>query len=215
MASILISTLIVLLILLLAEYLRKKEHIRGELSRKFVHMTVGSFVAFWPFFMTWNEIRLMCLAFIVVILADRHFKVFKSIHSVQRLTVGDILFPVGIGITTYVSSSPWIFTVAVLFLSIGDGVAAIIGNKYGKYFNYSIFDQKKSTMGSVAFWLATLIITVVMLMFMPIDLTSVRWAVLVFLPLATASLESFSIYGIDNVTVPVFVALVLSNLQTI
>lgn len=215
MLSIAIALIVVFGLLILAEYLRRKRRIQGELARKFVHMSVGSFVAFWPFFMTWNEIRLMCLAFIIVVLLDRHFRIFKSVHSVKRQTVGDILFPVGIAIATYVSSSPWIFTVAVLHLSLGDGMAAVVGNKYGKQYAYSILRQKKSFAGSVAFWGTSLIITGVMLAFMPINLQYASLAILLLLPLSSTLLESISIFGIDNVTIPVFVALILSSLQSI
>ncbi len=215
MLGVLVALAVVLLLLLLAEFLRQKNYIRGELARKFVHMSVGSFVAFWPFFLSWNEIRLMCLAFVLVVLVDRHFKFFKSVHSVKRQTVGDILFPIGIGITTYISSSPWIFTVAVLYLSLGDGVAAVIGNKYGTQYNYSILKQKKSIVGSLAFWLTALVITGLLLVFMPINLYEVRWVVLLILPLSTTMLEGLSIYGMDNITIPVFVALILSSLQSL
>lgn len=205
----------VFLLLVLADFLRRKNWIRGEISRKFVHMSVGTFVAFWPFFLTWNEIRIMCAAFIVVVLIDRHLHILKSVHSVKRRTVGDILFPVGIGIATFVSSSPWIFTVAVLHLSLGDGLAAIIGQTKGRNYSYTILRQKKSTAGSVAFWLVSVCITSALLIFMPEQYENVALPLLFILPIATTMLESLSIFGMDNVTVPVFVAVILSMLQSV
>ncbi len=214
MISLALAVAVVFVVLVIAEFLRRKKYIKGEVARKFVHISVGSFVATWPFFLTWNEIRLMCVAFIVVVLLDRRVKIFKSVHSVRRRTVGDILFPVGIAIATFVSSSPWIFTVAVLHLSLGDGMAAVIGNKYGNL-SYSILRQRKSGAGSLAFWLVSLCITSALLLFMPVQLDHVAFAVLFLLPVASAFLESISIFGIDNVTVPVFVAVALSVLQKV
>lgn len=215
MVSLFLALGAVFLLLVMAEYLRRKNIIKGEISRKFVHITVGSFVAFWPFFLTWNEIRLMCVAFIVVVLIDRHLHVLKSVHSVKRKTVGDILFPVGIGLATYISSSPWIFTIAVLHLSLGDGIAAIIGQTKGRNFAYTIFRQKKSTAGNVAFWLVSVMLTSALLLFMPVELTHVALPLLFILPITTTILESLSIFGMDNVTVPAYVALALSMLQSI
>lgn len=215
MLPLLFAFVTVFVLLVIAEFLKRKHIIRGEISRKFVHITVGSFVAFWPFFLTWNEIRIMCVAFIVVVLINRHLRVFKSLHSVKRPTVGDILFPVGIGIATFVSSSPWIFTVAVLHLSLGDGMAAIIGQTKGKNYSYTILRQKKSTAGSVAFWLVSVCIVSALLIFMPVQLENVALPLLFILPITTTLLESLSIFGMDNVTVPVFVALALSMLQSI
>lgn len=215
MIPLLIAFAVVFFLLILAELLRRKNIIKGEISRKFVHISVGSFVAFWPFFLTWNEIRIMCAAFIVVVLIDRHLHIFKSVHSVKRRTVGDVLFPVGIGLVTYLSSSPWIFTVAVLHLSIGDGMAAIIGQTKGKNYSYTIFRQKKSTAGSVAFWLVSVCITSAFLLWLPEQYEAVALPLLFLLPIATTLLESLSIFGMDNVTVPVFVAVALSSLQAI
>lgn len=215
MKSLVIALAVVFLLLVLAEFLRRKKKIRGEVARKFVHMTVGSFVAFWPFFLSWNEIRIMCVAFIIVVLVDRRLHIFKSVHGVKRRTVGDILFPVGIAIATFVSSSPWIFTVAVLHLSLGDAMAAVVGNKYGTRYVYTIFHQRKSTVGSVAFWLVSLTITSAMLLFMPVDLQHVDFSVLILVPVMATLLEGLSIFGMDNVTVPVFVAVALSILQSV
>lgn len=215
MISIVVALSAVFLLLILAESLRSRKIIRGELARKFVHMSVGTFVAFWPFFMSWQEIRIMCVAFLLVVIVDRKLKVFKSVHSVKRRTVGDILFPIGIGLTTFVSSSPWIFTVAVLHLSLGDGMAAVVGNKYGQKYAYTIFHQVKSGAGSIAFWLVSLIITSALLLFMPVQLDQVAFALLLLLPISATALESLSIFGMDNITVPVFIAIALSLLQTI
>ncbi len=215
MISMAITLLAVFLLLLLAEYLRRKKHIKGELARKFVHMSVGTFVAFWPIYLTWDQIRILCLAFLVVVIIDRHLHVFKSVHSVKRRTVGDIFFPIGILVATYVSSSPWIFTAAILHLSIGDGMAAIIGNKFGKKYSYSILGQKKSWAGSIAFWMTSLVIISALITYLPDQLAIVAAPLLVLMPVSAALLESISIFGIDNVTVPVFVALILSVLQRV
>jgi phytol kinase len=213
MVSVLVALGVVFFLLLLAEFLRRMNFIKGELARKFVHMSVGTFVAFWPFFMTWQEIRIMCVAFIAVVIIDRKLRVFKAVHSVARRTVGDILFPIGIGLATFVSSSPWIFTVAILHLSVGDGMAAVVGNKYGKKYSYSILHQKKSWAGSMAFWLVSLIIISALLLFMPVQLDHMAFAILFLLPVSAAALESLSIFGMDNITVPVFIAIALSLLQ--
>jgi dolichol kinase len=140
---------------------------------------------------------------------------FKSVHSIDRRTIGDVLFPIGILITSFVSSSPWIFTVAILHLSLGDAVAAVIGHKYGAKYSYSILQQKKSTVGSVAFWLVSVCIISTLLLFMPVQLEHVAFALLLLLPIASALLEGLSIFGIDNITVPITIAIVLSSLQTV
>jgi len=204
---------VVFFMLVLAEYLRRKKHIQGEVARKFVHISVGSFVATWPFFMPWNEIRLLCVAFLIVVMIDRRVKIFKSVHSVKRKTIGDIMFPLGIVLVTFVADSPWIFAAAILHLSLGDGFAAIFGQHFHPRFGYRILGQTKSFVGSGVFAVTSLIITLAFLYGAPLTFASVV-PIIFLLPISTSLLESLSLFGVDNVTVPVFVAFVLTSLQT-
>lgn len=202
------------IILVMAEYLKRRQHIRGELARKFVHMGVGSFVASWPFFMQWWQINILCVAFIVVVLLSRHFHVFRAIHGVQRPTWGDVLFPIGIGITSLITHSPWIFAAAILHLSLGDGIAAVVGQRYARQLFYRIAGQKKSYVGSAAFLLVSCIVTSVVLWFTPVTVDVTR-SVVILLPIVATIMEGLSIYGIDNVTVPASVAIILSTLHSV
>lgn len=215
MLSLIFALVVVFVLLVLAETLRRKKYIQGEVARKFVHITVGSFVATWLFFMPIGEVRLLCLAFLLVVLVDRRLKIFKSVHSVKRKTIGDIMFPLGILLATFITSSPWIFAVAILHLSLGDGFAAIFGQHFQPKFAYSILKQKKSFIGSAVFFTVSIIITAAFLFWAPVTIYAGALPILVLLPLTTTLLESLSLFGVDNVTVPVFVAIMLSSLQTI
>lgn len=215
MLSLIFALGVVFVLLLLAEVLRRRKYIQGEVARKFVHITVGSFVATWMFFMPMYEIRLVCAAFLVVVLIDRKLRIFKSVHSVKRKTIGDIMFPLGIVLTTFVADSSWIFAVAILHLSLGDGFAAIFGQHFQPKFAYALLGQKKSFVGSGVFFAMSVILTAAFLYLAPVTVFASALPLLIVLPLATTLLESLSLFGIDNVTVPVFVAMVLSSLQIV
>lgn len=215
MLSLIFALGVVFVLLLLAEVLRRRKYIQGEVARKFVHITVGSFVATWMFFMPMYEIRLVCAAFLVVVLIDRKLRIFKSVHSVKRKTIGDIMFPLGIVLTTFVADSSWIFAVAILHLSLGDGFAAIFGQHFQPRFAYALLGQKKSFVGSGVFFAMSVILTAAFLYLAPVTVFASALPLLIVLPLATTLLESLSLFGIDNVTVPVFVAMVLSSLQIV
>src|SRR5690554_5952779 len=96
MLGIFITAPVIFGLLRLAELLRKTGRMHGEISRKFVHITVGTFVATWPFYMDVIWIQFMCLAFFAVVLASRYFKWFPAIYGITRRTWGDLLFPLGI-----------------------------------------------------------------------------------------------------------------------
>ena len=88
---------VVFALLLLSEWGWRRHWLHGEVGRKFVHVTVGTFVAFWPYFLDWTEIRLLSLAFFVVVLMSMHLGVFRAIGSVQRPTYGEIFFALSVG----------------------------------------------------------------------------------------------------------------------
>ena len=84
--ALILTVLTVLVILIGNEWWWRTRVVHGELSRKFVHITVGSFVAIWPWFLSWQEIRLLSLSFVAAVLVSKALNIFQAIHSVQRPT---------------------------------------------------------------------------------------------------------------------------------
>jgi phytol kinase len=201
-----LAVLVVLTLLLISEYLWRVKRIHSEFTRKFIHITVGTFVAFWPFFLTWYSIEWLSLAFLVVVSTSKVLMIFHSIHSIERKTRGEALFAIAVGLMAIVTHEPWIFMVAILHLSLADGLAAIIGTKYGKRGRYSVFGHTKSILGTVTFWLVSLtILSVFVVVHGPHHL----WPILIWMPPLAALVENIGIQGTDNVLVPLLVAVVL------
>ena len=120
--SIFISLAAIFLLLLITESLWRQHKLPTETSRKIIHMGTGVIIAFWPLYLSWLTIQLLSLCLLVVILLSHHFHIFKSIHSVKRLTKGEILYPVGIGLCALLEPAPWMFTAAILHLALADGL---------------------------------------------------------------------------------------------
>jgi len=203
-----VTVLIVFCLLVVAEYASRARRIHAELTRKFVHMTVGSFVAFWPFFLTWREIELLSLAFFVVVALSIKFNVFRSIHAVQRNMMGELLFAMTIGFLALISQNQWVFMAAMLNLSLGDGMAAIIGILWGDNNQYKIFGRTKSRAGTGAFLVTSILISILYVAAGPAhaDIT-----VLVLVPIIATLAENVAVYGTDNLVMPLLLALVLSS----
>src|SRR5580704_9866925 len=102
------------LLLYVAEKGSRVKHLHPELTRKFVHVTVGTFVAFWPFYLSWRDIATLSLAFLVVIALSVRYNVFHSIHAVSRNTTGEFLFALSIGLLSFLSNNKWVFMAAML-----------------------------------------------------------------------------------------------------
>lgn len=212
MQRIIIVLLVILILLLIVEYLWKVKHYHTELTRKFIHITVGSFVAFWPYFLHWDQIYLLALGFLVVIVASRLSSIFRSIHSISRRTIGDFLFALVIPVVALITHDRLIFTIAMLHLSLADGVAAVIGTRFGKKNRYKIFGQYKSIIGTTAFWLCSLALIIAFMLISHVNVANSKmWLKVIWLPILATAMENIGVYGTDNVLVPVLIALVLSS----
>lgn len=205
--NLIITVLVVLLILVGSEIWWRRRITHGEFSRKFVHITVGSFVAFWPFFLSWSEIRWLSVAFLVVVGLSKYLKLFKAIHSVQRPTMGELYFALAVGVLTIVTQDKWIYMASLLQMSLADGFAAVLGVRYGRQ-SYLVFSHRKSVVGTLTFF-----VTAFAIMYGYTQAADVHLS-LAFMA-GTAALASFmenlAVAGLDNLVVPLLVAFLLVN----
>ncbi len=187
------------------EYIsRTRQKIHSEVTRKIVHMTAGVVVATWPFYFKWWEIGLMSLAMLFVVAIVIQYKVFQSIHTVNRRSFGEILFAIAIGILAFFDGSHWIFAAAMLHLGLADGFAAVIGVKYGKrtHTQYKVFGNQKSLVGTLTFFVVSVIITSA---YFAVTNTH-DWQLFIAVPVITTLVENVAVYGTDNLLVPLVVA---------
>lgn len=197
-------------LLLVTEYLWRQHKLHVETSRKIVHIGTGLVIAFWPYFLSWSVIQLLAVVMFVAVLCSHQFRIFKSIHSVKRLTRGEILYPLGIAICAFIEPAPWMFTIAMLHLAIADGIAAIVGVRHGKKSRYSMFGHGKSLAGSFAFFVSSLAIFALASLLLHDTLLAVSVGWLVTAALSLTLIESISWYGLDDITVPIAVIVLLS-----
>jgi dolichol kinase len=168
-----------------------------------LHLTVGSFVAFWPFFLCWNEIRLLSIAFLVVVGISKYLRVFRAIHTVQRPTLGELFFALAVGLITFITQDKWIYMAALLQMSLADGFAAVVGTRYGQRFRYIVFGHAKSLLGTATFF----IVSALILIGYSHESQQYLTAVFIFdLSVAASAIENLGVAGLDNLLVPVIVA---------
>jgi phytol kinase len=210
MLFILFSLAFIFILLVLSSFLWNKNYVRLEVARKSVHIVVGTFIAFWPFYMSFEIIQWLSLAMLVVVLASKYWSLFPSIHSVARNTWGEVLFPVGVGISALLTSSPWIFMAAVLHMSLADGLAAVVGTTFGKKNGYKILGQHKSLIGTFTFGIVSMGITSAVVVNSDIAVTDITLPLLLMLPVAASLAENLSPYGSDNLWVPLLVVYFLN-----
>ncbi len=223
----------IFLIFLSSEFLVHKQITRGELSRKYIHVLTGLTLAGSCFILNIKQIILVCVLLnLGLILADRIFafleykkfkkgsfgehlkKVFKvydeSQEGVKRWTIGHLVYAVGIGLVAIIFQSKSLFLTTTLILALADGLAALVGKKYGIYL-FKVPGGVKSIEGSVTFFLITLMIVALYILMLKtgefgeyanlsLGYKTVFNVVLVS-GIITAS-EAIVAYGLDNITIP-------------
>jgi phytol kinase len=205
--TLILTVLGVFIILLGSEFWWRRHVTHSEFSRKFVHITVGSFVAFWPFYLSWNQIRWLSLSFLVVVGVSKYLHLFRIIHSVQRPTMGELYFALATGAITYVTHDKWIYMASLLQMSLADGFAAVVGVRYGRQ-SYLMFSHRKTLIGSATFFVVSLGILVAYTQAAGAHLGP---AYMAGVALLMAVVENFAVAGLDNLLVPLAVAWLLVN----
>ncbi len=201
--------------LLLNEYLWKKKILKGEGSRKFMHILIGSFGAFWPFFMTWRQIQFVAFLAVVFIIFMRFSGIFHSVYSVRRKSWGDLVAPATIGLLATLQPSKLVFTAAVLHIALADGLAAVIGTRYGSKNTYKVLWNKKSVIGTATFIVMSFNILVWLFVRGEVGFTPISLPALFIIPFVSAYIENIAPWGSDNLFVPLTVVALLGMLQII
>ncbi len=201
--------------LLLNEYLWKKKILKGEGSRKFIHILIGSYGAFWPFFMTWNQIRFIAFSAVCFFLFMRASGIFHSVYSVRRKSWGDLIGPGAIGVLALFEPTKLVFAAAVLHIALADGLAAVIGTRYGKGNTYKVLWNKKSVVGTTTFIIISFNILVWLFVRGEIGFTPITLPALFIIPFSAAYIENIAPWGSDNLFVPLTVIALLGTLQIV
>lgn len=197
-------------ILVIGEILYKQKILEGEYLRKFVHISSSTFIAFWPWLVSWRTIELISLAMLAVVIFNHRSKTIHISGNIARQTYGGMLLPVGVLSCALLTDIKIFFALAVLHMALADGLAAVIGTAYGKKYEYRVFHQLKTLVGSMTFWLVSVCILGTGLLFLSDSLSFTHYALLIIaLPPVLAFLENIAVLGLDNVVVPVAVVLAL------
>ncbi len=203
----LILVIIVVFLLLIGNEMWWRRHaMHSELSRKFIHVTVGSFVAFWPNLLSWQQIQLLSIAFLVIVGVSKYLHIFRAIHSVQRPTWGELFFAIAVGFITLITHDKAIYTASLLQMSLADGLAAIIGTRFGNHQKYLILGYTKSLVGTFTFFVVSLLILLGLSHFSAVHLHT---SSMIGISATASIIENIAIRGLDNLLVPVAVALLL------
>lgn len=189
----------------LSEFLKRRGKTDQEINRKVVHIGVGNVILFawWFHFPTW--IGLAASAFFsAVMLLSYRYPILASISGTGRKSLGTFFYAISIGILVgwfWPLALPQYAVIGILVMAWGDGLAALVGQRWGQH-PYQILGIQKSLEGSLAMAVISGGVVALILYFVQGgDWQTGMSAIAV--AIAATTLESVSIFGIDNLTVPI------------
>lgn len=198
----LINLVVLTIATMLCEYFWRTKKISAETARKFMHIFGGVLIAFWPLYLSWNYIQALMITITVFIVVLRVTGLVKCLFAVKRRTIGDVLYPLTVGALAFIEPPQALFILVVLQIALADGMAAVIGEKYGRSNSYNVLGYKKSVAGTLACFGASFLIVGGIYIFGHFSGT-VPLAALALMPAAVTLVENVGVYGIDNTLIAV------------
>ncbi len=205
------------LILIVNEIFYRQLKIKGEISRKFAHFITTLSTIPLPYVVTSHwYVLILAFIFFLVLFISQNSSQFRSIHDIERKSMGSYLLPLSIYATFVIAQligNKLMFVLPMLILAISDPAAAIVGISMEKY-NHRIkifgYDTQKSMFGSGAFFISSLIISLIALYLNrgSFNLTTIGFSLIIAF-VGTIG-EMFSWRGSDNLSVPLSVILILT-----
>jgi phytol kinase len=194
----------VLLILLIAWLTNRFVNSDAELLRKIVHIGTGNVILFaWLLDIPASVGIAASILASGVTLLSYIFPILPAINSVGRQSFGTFFYAVSIGVLVacfWHLQQPQYAAMGILIMAWGDGLAALIGQKFGKH-KYQVFGAQKSCEGSLTMAIVSYIVCSLILLFTLGNIWQ-TWLVSLLVALVATGLEAFSLLGVDNLTVP-------------
>lgn len=187
---------------------------RGEeASRKFIHIMLGNwwFIAMYFFTNVWFAI-FVPITFVIINYVSYKQDLIKVMERKNQDGLGTVYYAVSLFILAIVSfgiyQKPILGLIPNVIMAYGDGFAAVVG-KYIKSKTYKVGETKKSIAGSITMFIISLIFITI---FLTTRYTFELWqTVLIGIVMSgiVTIIEAISVKGIDNISVPVSMLVML------
>jgi phytol kinase len=207
--ALILSYIYVFGILILSEVLHRWPGLSLNLTRKFVHVGVGM----WAFgtvllFRDWRWAIVPPLTFIVINYISYRQDVFKAMEAKDKRNLGTVYFPISFAaIIALCWAKPAAVVAGLMPMVWGDALAAIVGQRWGRH-KYHLFGYSKSWEGTATMLVASFASVLLTLLFFGLPAPTNLVVSLIVAAVATL-VEGLSIWGIDNLTVPLLSTAVL------
>ena len=142
-----------------AEAANRRWKVEPELARKSAHVASGLVAAALPWFMSFPAVTVLALLFVPFMLVSRRLDLFPAVHAVERSTLGEMWFPLGVAAVALAVPVRGPYAFGVLVMGLSDAAASLVGQRYGNR-AFRLLGAWKTYAGSAAFFATTLALAV-------------------------------------------------------
>ena len=198
----------IFIIIGISTILQKKNVLKDEGARKFIHIGVSNWwIIAMLFFDNVYFAVIPPITFIILNYASYKMNLIKSMERGGKGNLGTVYFPISLLVlvlltfTDIIGASPYIGAMGILIMGYGDGLAAVVGKKYGKH----PLAFGKSIEGSLTMLVVSFVISILIL----IRYQSVMTALIVSIGVTGVAtlIELYTPKGLDNLSVPLGAAI--------
>jgi phytol kinase len=204
------------LLLIFNELIYRRLRLKGEITRKFAHFTATLSTVTFPYLFSdhWY-VLILAIFFFILLFISRNGTQLKSIHDIERKSIGSYLLPLSIYLTFLISNlldNKFMYILPILILAICDPMAGILGLNMNRY-NHKIkifgITTKKTLLGSGSFLASSFIISLIALYFNQTIFDFKTFWLALCIALISTLAELVSWRGSDNLFIPMSVLIML------
>jgi dolichol kinase len=209
----LVFLLVFLILILVTQQLYRAFKLPPEQSRKFLHVTGGMLALLFPLYLHSHWFVLILCALATILLTITYInKLLPSVHGTKRFSIGSIIFPLPVYICFFTAEkmdhNMLLFYLPVSLLTIADTIAELGGRQWG-HLSLSLFNERKTVVGSLCFAAAALILSLIFVVLV-FKLQNPRSALIIItVTIGSTLAESISFRGLDNLSVPLSALILL------
>ena len=175
-----------------------------EALRKIIHIGIGPLIPLAKF-LGIDQISALYFTGLISLLTFINYqsKLFPTIEDVDRKSYGTLFYCLSLFILIYLywNKDPTSLMAGFFIMTFGDGFAGLIGKNFQSK-SWFFLNQKKSFFGTITMFITSLIVIFGLSYFQKYSL-SINMITIAFI---STVIEQFSIFGIDNLIVPISAA---------
>ena len=208
--GLIVASIYILVIFLTSKLFEKKGK---EVTRKYIHIMLSNiwFISM-AFFYNFIIATILPMLFVIINSLSYKFNLIKIMEREDKKEgIGTVYYAISLtvlSLVTFYINKPILALPGILIMGYGDGLAAVIGQKV-KSKSFNILGSTKSIAGSATMLIVSLIISILIFSFIGIEYLILKAFLIAII---ATILEAISVKGLDNITVPLIITVIVANI---